>query len=73
MLLSELKTNEVAIIKKVMATGDVKSRLNSLGIVKNEKVKMLRFTLAKQTYEIEIGVVKVALRKEEAEQVEVAK
>jgi len=72
MRLSELPIGERAKIKKIV-TGDdaIKSRLHALGIVKGEEVKMLKFTLAKGTYEVIAGDSRVALRKEEAQSVEV--
>jgi Fe2+ transport system protein FeoA len=67
--LDEMKIGEVGIIKKVTATEPLKSRLFSLGIVKGEKVKLLKHTLAKNTYEIEVNKSKVALRSEEAKMI----
>ncbi len=50
----------------------IRTRLNALGIVKGESVEMLKYTLAKNTYEVRVGQTRLALRKEEAEAVEVA-
>ena len=73
MKLSELKVGEVGIIKKVNAKEPLKSRLFSFEIVKDQKVKILNYTLAKNTFEIEVNNIKVALREEEASQIEVIK
>ena len=73
MKLSDLKVGEVGIVKKVNAKEPLKSRLFSFGIAKNQKIKMLEHTLAKNTFEVEVNNTKVALREEEAEQIEVIK
>ena len=44
-----------------------------MGFSRGERVKVLKHTLAKNTYEVEINRIPVALRKEEAEQIEVKK
>ncbi len=73
MKLSELKVGEVGIIKKINAKEPLKSRLLSFGITRNQKIKILEHTLAKNTFEIEVNNTKIALREEEAEQIEVIK
>ena len=73
MKLNELKIGEVGVVKKLNANEPLKSRLLSFGITKNQKIKMLKHTLAKNTFEVEVSNTKVALREEEAEQIEVIK
>lgn len=73
MRLSQLKKGEIGIVKKLNAKEPLKSRLFSFGVAKNQKIKMLEHTLAKNTFEIEVNNTKVALREEEAEQIEVIK
>ena len=73
MKLNELKIGEVGIIKKITATEPLKSRLFSLGVVKGEKVKILKHTMAKNTYEVEVNKSKIALRNEEAKMILVEK
>jgi len=73
MRLNELKIDDTAIIKKVYAKEPLKSRLFAHGIAKGEKIKVLKHTLAKNTFEVEIGNTKVALRDEEAREIEVQK
>ena len=73
MKLSELKKGEIGIVKKVNAKEPLKSRLLSFEITKNQKIKVLEYTLAKNTFEVEVNNTKVALREEEAEQIEVIK
>ena len=73
MRLNELAMGESGIIKKVLAKEPLKSRLLSMGFAKGEKVKVLKHTLAKNTYEVEVNDVPVALREEEAREIEVEK
>jgi len=69
MRVNEMKIGEVGIIKKITATEPFKSRLFSLGIVKGEKLRLLKHTIAKNTYEIEVNKSKIALRNEEAKMI----
>ncbi len=64
--ISDLKINDTAIVKKIVALEPVKGRLQSMGLVKGAKVKVLEHTLAKQTWDIISGNTKIALREEEA-------
>jgi ferrous iron transport protein A len=69
--LNELKMGESGIIKKILAKEPLKSRLFSMGFARGEKVKVLKHTLAKNTYEVEVNNIPVALREEEAKEIEV--
>jgi len=69
MSVDEMKIGQSGIIKKITATEPFKSRLFSLGIVKGEKLRLLKHTLIKNTYEIEVNKSKIALRKEEAKMI----
>ena len=69
MSLDEMKIGEIGVIKKITATEPLKSRLFSLGIVKGENVKLLKHTIAKNTYEVEVNKSKIALRSEEAKMI----
>jgi len=73
MRLNDLKIGESAIIKKILAKEPLKSRLLSMGFVKGERVKVLKHTLAKNTYEVEVNNVPIAMREEEAREIEVTK
>ena len=72
MRLSELNTNQSGRIVKISAPQVIKSRLEALGLVKGTRVTMIKYTLARNTYEILADNTRIALRKEEAESVEVA-
>ncbi|WP_024787195.1 MULTISPECIES: FeoA family protein [unclassified Lebetimonas] len=71
MRLNELKIGESGIIKKILAKEPLKSRLFSMGFARGEEVKVLKHTLAKNTYEVEVNNIPVALREEEAKEIEV--
>ena len=73
MRLNELEMGESGIIKKVLAKEPLKSRLLSMGFAKGERVKVLKHTLAKNTYEVEVNNIPIALREEEAREIEVTK
>jgi len=71
--LDELLIGEEASILKITAVEPFKSRLFSLGLNSGERVKVLAYTLAKNTFEVEVNNAKIALRAEEAEMVLVKK
>jgi len=73
MRLNELEMGESGIIKKVLAKEPLKSRLLSMGFAKGERIKVLKHTLAKNTYEVEVNNIPIALREEEAREIEVKK
>lgn len=70
-LLSACTKGGVATVVKINAAGPLKQRLISFGLMKGAEVKMLECALTKSTYEVKIGNVSIALRKEEAELIEV--
>jgi len=71
-LLSACAKGGVATVVKINATGPLKQRLISFGLMKGAEVKMLECGMTKSTFEIKIGNVSIALRREEAEMIEVA-
>ena len=73
MKLTELHKGDRAEIVKIHADKILKDRLASLGVMRKEALTVKGCSLAKQTMEIEIGSTLVALRKEEAEKIEVEK
>lgn len=66
---SELHIGDSAIVKKITAKEPIKGRLTAMGIVKGAKIKVLKHTLAKQTWDIMADSTKVGLREEEAENI----
>ena len=73
MRLNELSIGDKAVIRKIYAKDPLKSKLLSMGITRGEKVKILKHTLAKNTFDIEVSNTNIALREEEAAQIEVEK
>lgn len=73
MVLSELHKGEKAQIVKLNADKALRDRFASFGVMPGEEVLVKECSLAKQTIEIEVGATTVALRKEEADKIEVEK
>ncbi|BAF71762.1 FeoA family protein [Sulfurovum sp. NBC37-1] len=73
MKLTELTKGDKAEIVKIHADKPLKDRLNSFGVMRGEELTVKGCSLAKQTIEIEVGATLIALRKEEAEKIEVKK
>lgn len=73
MKLTELTKGDRAEIVKIHAEKPLKDRLSSFGVMRGEKLTVRGCSLAKQTMEIEVGSTLIALRKEEAEKIEVEK
>ncbi|MDD2781980.1 FeoA family protein [Sulfuricurvum sp.] len=71
-LLSACTKGGVATVAKINATGALKQRLISFGLMKGAEVKILECGMTKSTFEIKIGNVSIALRREEAELIEVS-
>lgn len=70
-LLSACTKGGKATVAKINATGALKQRLISFGLMKGSEITMLECGLTKSTFEIKIGNVNLALRREEAELIEV--
>ncbi|MDX9742460.1 MAG: FeoA family protein [Arcobacteraceae bacterium] len=58
-------------VKKLHTNGALRQRLISFGILKGVSIKYLNATNLKGTYEIQVGKMNIALRKEEAIKIEV--
>jgi len=69
--LSELKKEQQANVVKVNATGELKQRLASFGLLKGAKIKIVDCSLAKSTIEVMVDSTLLALRKSEADKIEV--
>lgn len=70
-LLSACTKGGRATVVRINATGPLKQRLISFGLMKGAEVRMLECAPAKSTFEIKVGNVSLALRREEAELIEV--
>jgi ferrous iron transport protein A len=71
MVLSELHKGDKAQIVKLDADKALRDRFASFGIMPGEDVSVKECSLAKQTIEVEVGATTIALRKEEADKIEV--
>jgi ferrous iron transport protein A len=67
----DCKINKIYKVKKLHTTGSLRQRLISFGILKGAQIKHLASTKMNATYEIQVGRMTLALRKEEAMQIEV--
>ena len=60
-------------VLKLNAATDLKQRLISFGIMKEAEIEVLEHAPRKSTIEIKVGKMRIALRAEEAELIEVEK
>ena len=58
-------------IVKIHASGPLKQRLVSFGIMKGASVTFMEYAPRKSTVEVKVGKMRLALRKEEADLIEV--
>jgi len=58
-------------VVKIHATGALKQRLISFGMMKGVDVEILEYSTRKSTFEVKVGKMRIALRKEEAELIEI--
>ncbi|MCF6207310.1 MAG: ferrous iron transport protein A [Sulfurovum sp.] len=73
MRLHELHKDDKAKIIRIHADKPLKDRLASFGVMRGEELTVKGCSLAKQTMEVEVEGTLIALRKEEAEKIEVEK
>ncbi len=71
MNLIDLQKGNRATIVKIHADKALKDRLSSFGVMRGEELLIKGCSLAKQTIEIEVGSTLIALRKDEAQKIEV--
>ena len=70
--LSTAKRGEKLKVIKLNADSSLKQRLISFGIMKETTIEVLEHAPAKSTIEIKVGKMRIALRAEEADLIEVA-
>ncbi len=73
MLLADLNRGDIAVIKNINLSKDLKHRLYSLGIHKGSNIFVDEFSLAKSTIKVIIENTMTALRFDEARKIEVEK
>jgi ferrous iron transport protein A len=71
-LSTSLKGEKLKVLK-LNTSGDLKQRLISFGIMKGAFIEVLEHAPRKKTIEIKVGKMRIALRAEEAELIEVQK
>ncbi len=71
MRLSELQKGDFGTIKKIDAEKNLKKRLASFGIYKGVQFNIKALSLGRNTVEVRVGNTMVALRRSEAEKIEV--
>lgn len=67
----DLTRHDQATIKQVHAQGELKARLRALGIQKGARIEVLECAPAKQTMQIRVDTMKLALRMNEAKEIEI--
>ena len=70
-LLSQCKRNEKVTVVRLNADSALKQRLISFGIMKEAVVEILEHAPAKSTIEVKVGKMRIALRAQEADLIEV--
>ena len=70
-VLTSCTKGSTATVAKINATGPLKQRLLSLGIMKGAELTVLAYSAVKSTLEVKVGKMQLALRSEEAELIEV--
>lgn len=73
MCLLHMKKGEMVAIDAINVNSELKERLNSLGLIRNNHICIKNFGLFKSTVQVMIHNTFVALRREEARLIEVHK
>ena len=70
-----LECNKTCVVKvlKLNTKGDLKQRLISFGIMKEAVLEVLEHAPGKSTIEVKVGKMRIALRAQEADLIEVEK
>ena len=71
--LSNCSKSEKLTVIRLDAASELKQRLISFGIMKGAVIEVLEHSPAKSTIEIKVGKMKIALRADEADKIEVEK
>ena len=71
MNLLDCKQNDILEVVKLNTQGELRQRLVSFGVLKGATISLLGYSPTKSTIEIKVGKMNIALRKEEAEAIEV--
>ncbi len=71
MVLSDLRKEESAEIVHINADKALRDRLASFGVIRGETITVKGCSMGRQTMEIEVGSTHIALRAEEASQIDI--
>ncbi len=71
MNLLECKQTQHLEIVKLNTQGELRQRLLSFGVIKGATITLVGFSPTKSTVEIKVGKMNIALRKEEAQAIDV--
>jgi len=69
MKLSELKAGQSAAVRKLTTTGKLKQRLADMGVLRGERISVIRTAPLGDPMEIEVKNYKLTLRREDTEQI----
>ena len=69
--LTECKKSQICKVIKLHTDGPLKQRFISFGLMKGAQIELLEYSATKSTFEVKVGKMRIALRREEAELVEV--
>lgn len=69
--LTQCKKGSSCTVSKLHASGPLKQRLLSFGMARGVNIELIEYSPTKSTVEIKVGKMRIALRKEEAELIEV--
>jgi len=73
MCLLQMKVGDMAAVDAINVQGDLKQRLNAMGLARNSEICVKQYGWFKSTVQIMINRTLIALRKDEAELIEVHK
>ncbi len=73
MCLLQMKVGDMAAVDAINIQGDLKHRLNAMGLARNSQICIKQYGWFKSTVQIMINRTLIALRKDEAELIEVHK
>lgn len=69
--ISNLKINEVGVVKKVTASGEFRRRIVDMGVIPGAKIKMIKSAPFGDPIQIKIHGYNLSIRKSEAEKIEI--
>ena len=73
MCLLQMKVGDMAAVDAINVQGDLKQRLNAMGLARNSEICIKQYGWFKSTVQIMINRTLIALRKDQAELIEVHK